>query len=97
MDAMGYKPVKDEGLIVTYESPFRADKEASFWINTEKNTWRDDKLGDGGNIYMLAAYITGSCHTSDLTHFIASEMSAKIKINIRHEPDPPKPKRGMRL
>lgn len=58
-------------------------------INIETNLWRDTKSGASGGIYDLAYEMTGSWNRSELLLYIATQLSATRKINMRHEPDPP--------
>lgn len=54
LQSMGCFPVKQQGNSLWYISPFRAEKEPSFKVNTEMNKWFDFGLGKGGNILDLA-------------------------------------------
>ena len=65
-------------------------------FNTETNLWRDTKSGSYGGIYDLAYEMTGSCNMSELNQYIAGEMSAFKKAEVRLEQEQ-QPKRGMRL
>lgn len=52
MATLGYLPVKTAkgGSQLWYNSPLRSDKDPSFKVNTQKNTWYDFGDGKGGNI-----------------------------------------------
>mgnify|MGYP000755237087 FL=1 len=98
MKALGQEhPVAADGNLRIYNAPYDSEHAATMVINTETNLWRDTKSGAYGGIYDLAHEITGSCSMSELNWFIASEMSAIRKVDIRHEPDVPKPQRKFRM
>lgn len=90
-------PVAADGNLRIYNAPYDSEYAATMVINTETNLWRDTKSGAYGGIYDLAHEITGNCSMSELNRFIASEMSAIRKIDIRHKPDAPKPQRKFRM
>lgn len=98
MKALGQEhPVAADGNLRVYNAPYDDNHAATMVINTETNLWRDTKSGAYGGIYDLAYEIMGSCSMSELNRFIASEMSAIRKIDIRHKPDAPKPQRKFRM
>ena len=98
MKALGQEhPVSADGNLRVYNAPYDDNHAATMVINTETNLWRDTKSGAYGGIYDLAYEIMGSCSMSELNRFIASEMSAIRKVDIRHEPDVPKPQRKFRM
>lgn len=87
MTALGQKPVAADGNLRIYNAPYSATPEPTMVVNIETNLWRDTKSGAHGGIYDLAYEMTGSCNSSELLWYIATELSATRKINIRHEPD----------
>lgn len=90
MKALGYDgPVAADGVLRTYNAPYDDRHEPTMVINIETNLWRDTKSGASGGIYDLAYEMTGSCNRSELLLYIATQLSATRKINVRHEPDPP--------
>lgn len=90
MKALGYdSPVAADGVLRTYNAPYDDRHEPTMVINIETNLWRDTKSGASGGIYDLAYEMTGSCNRSELLLYIATQLSATRKINVRHEPDPP--------
>ena len=111
MKALGYdSPVAADGVLRTYNAPYDDRHEPTMVINIETNLWRDTKSGASGGIYDLAYEMTGSCNRSDLLLYIATQLSATRKINVRHEPGlpirrlpplpkttPDKPKRRFKL
>ena len=68
--AIGCKPVKQYGVNLMYLSPLRAEKHASFKVNTELNKWYDFGIGRGGNIIALAELFYNSSDVSYLIHQI---------------------------
>lgn len=89
MKALGYdSPVAADGVLRTYNAPYDDRHEPTMVINIETNLWRDTKSGASGGIYDLAYEMTGSCNRSELLLYIATQLSATRKINVRHEPDP---------
>ena len=68
--SMGCKPVKQYGVNLMYLSPLRAEKHASFKVNTEINQWYDFGIGRGGNIIALAELLYNSSDVSYLIHQI---------------------------
>lgn len=97
MKALGQEqPVAADGNLRIYNAPYDSEHAATMVINTETNLWRDTKSGAYGGIYDLAYELTGSC-MSELNRYIASEMSAIRKVDIRYEPDAPKPQRKFRM
>lgn len=98
MKALGYSPVTADGVLRTYNAPYDDRHEPTMVVNVETNLWQDTESGAYGGIYDLAYELTGSCNRSELNMYIAGEMSKLQKIELRHEPEPPKPsKRKMRL
>lgn len=98
MKALGQEqPVAADGNLRIYNAPYDSEHTATMVINTETNLWHDTKSGAYGGIYDLAHEITGSCSMSELNRFIASEMSAIRKVDIRNKPDEPKPQRKFRM
>lgn len=54
LTALGCSPAKEARGEIWYASPFRAESEASFKINEERNIWYDFGLGEGGNVIDFA-------------------------------------------
>lgn len=93
MKALGQEhPVAADGNLRIYNAPYSDEKEPTMIINVETNLWRDTKSGAYGGIYDLAYEMTGSCSRSELNMYIAGEISALQKVNLRHEQEPTKPK-----
>lgn len=89
MKAIGYEqPKSAEGNLRIYPAPYDPEQKPTMVINTDTNCWRDSKSGAHGGIYDLAYELTGATSMSDLNLYIAGQMSALRKIDIRHEPDP---------
>ena len=78
--AIGCKPVKQYGVNLMYLSPLRAEKHASFKVNTEINQWYDFGIGRGGNIIALAELLYNSSDMSYLIHQI--ERNAPISVSV---------------
>lgn len=98
MKALGREhPVAVDGNLRIYNAPYDAKPGPTMVINTKINLWRDTKSGAYGGIYDLAYELTGSCNMSELNRYIAAQMSAIRKVEVRQEPEVSKPKRGMRL
>lgn len=98
MKALGQEhPVSADGNLRIYNAPYDDKPGPTMVINTETNLWRDTKFGAYGGIYDLAYELTGSCNMSELNRYIAAQMSAIRKVEVRQEPEISKPKRGMRL
>ena len=89
MRALGHEPVAADGNLRIYKAPYDDERKPTMVINTETNLWCDTKFGAGGGIYDLAYELTGSCNRSELLMYIATQLSATRKINIRHDPDAP--------
>lgn len=79
--AIGCKPVKQYGVNLMYLSPLRAEKHASFKVNTELNKWYDFGIGRGGNIIALAELFYNSSDVSYLIHQI--EHNAPSSVSVR--------------
>ena len=90
-------PVAADGSLLIYKAPYDANPGPTMVINTETNLWRDTKSGAYGGIYDLAYELTGSCNMSELNRYIAAQMSAIRKVEVRQESEVLKSKRGMRL
>ena len=56
---LGFEPAKIRGNDFWYRSPFRAEHDPSFKVNTRLNLWYDHGLGEGGTILDLGAKING--------------------------------------
>ena len=98
MKALGQEhPVAADGNLCIYNAPYDDKLGPTMVINIETNLWRDTKSGAYGGIYDLAYELTGSCNMSELNRYIAAQMSAIRKVEVRQEPEISKPKRSMRL
>lgn len=98
MKALGQEhPVAADGSLRIYKAPYDSKQEPTMVVNIDTNQWRDTKSGAYGGIYDLAYELTGSCNMSELNRYIAAQMSAIRKVEVRQEPEVSKPKRGMRL
>lgn len=98
MKALGQEhPVAADGSLRIYKAPYDSKHEPTMVVNIDTNQWRDTKSGAYGGIYDLAYELTGSCDMSELNRYIAAQMSAIRKVEVRQEPEISKPKRGMRL
>jgi len=98
MKALGQEhPVAADGNLRIYKAPYESKHEPTMVVNIDTNQWRDTKSGAYGGIYDLAYELTGSCNMSELNRYIAAQMSAIRKVEVRQEPEISKPKRGMRL
>jgi hypothetical protein len=76
--AIGCKPVKQYGVNLMYLSPLRAEKHASFKVNTEINQWYDFGIGKGGNIIDLAELLYKSSDVSYLIHQIERNAPSNV-------------------
>ena len=100
MKALGQEhPVGADGNLRSYNAPYAEKPEPTLVINIQTNLWRDIKTGAYGGIYDLAYEITGSANKRELTQYIAGEMNAYRKQQQKtvDKPNPPQPKRKMRL
>lgn len=98
MKALGQgHPVAADGSLRIYKAPYDSKQEPTMVVNIDTNQWRDTKSGAYGGIYDLAYELTGSCNMSELNRYIAAQMSAIRKVEVRQEPEISKPKRRMRL
>ena len=98
MKALGQEhPVAADGSLRIYKAPYDPKHEPTMVVNIDTNQWRDTKSGAYGGIYDLAYEPTGSCNMSELNSYIAAQMSAIRKVEVRQEPEVSKPKHGMRL
>lgn len=100
MKALGQgNPIAADNELRIYNAPYSDKPEATMVINTRTNLWRDTKSGANGGIYDLAYELTGCANKSELNRYIAGEMNAfqkkQMKSDVKSEP--PKPKRKMRL
>lgn len=54
LDSIGMKPTKmTHGKVIRYISPFRQEKEGSFYVYPQTGTWYDFGAGKGGSIIQL--------------------------------------------
>ena len=80
--AIGCKPVKQYGVNLMYLSPLRAEKHASFKVNTELNKWYDFGIGRGGNIIALAGLLYNSSDVSYLIHQIERNAPSSVSGSL---------------
>ena len=80
--AIGCKPVKQYGVNLMYLSPLRAEKHASFKVNTELNKWYDFGIGKGGNIIDLAELLYKSSDVSYLIHQIERNAPSNVSGSL---------------
>ena len=80
--AIGCKPVKQYGVNLMYLSPLRAEKHASFKVNTELNKWYDFGIGRGGNIIALAELFYNSSDVSYLIHQIERNAHSSVSGSL---------------
>lgn len=100
MRALGQEhPVAADNELRIYNAPYSDKPEPTMVVNTRTNLWRNTKTGANGGIYDLAYELTGCANKSELNRYIAGEMNAFQKKQMKAEvkPEPPKPKRKMRL
>lgn len=79
---MGCKPVKQYGVNLMYLSPLRAEKHASFEVNTELNKWYDFGIGRGGNIIALAELLYKSSDVSYLIRQIECNAPSSVSVSL---------------
>lgn len=61
LEKIGHPPVKQTASDTWYHSPFRADKTASFHVNTAKNVWYDFGEAKGGDVInFVRTYLEGN-------------------------------------
>ena len=80
--AIGCKPVKQYGINLMYLSPLRAEKHASFKVNTEINQWYDFGIGRGGNIIDLAELLYNSSDVSYLIRQIERNAPSSVSVSL---------------
>ncbi|ATV53230.1 toprim domain-containing protein [Prevotella intermedia] len=80
--AIGCKPVKQYDVNLMYLSPLRAEKHASFKVNTELNKWYDFGIGRGGNIIALAELLYNSSDVSYLIHQIERNAPSSVSGSL---------------
>lgn len=100
MKALGQEhPIASDNELRIYNAPYSDRPEPTMVVNTRTNLWRDTKSGANGGIYDLAYELTGCANKSELNRYIAGEMNAFQKKQMKAEvkPEPVKPKRKMRL
>lgn len=100
MKALGQEhPLAADNELRIYNAPYSTKPEPTMVINTRTNLWRDTKSGANGGIYDLAYELTGCANKSELNRYIAGEMNAfqKKQLKVEEKPEPTKPKRKMRL
>lgn len=100
MKALGQEhPVAADNELRIYNAPYAEKPEPTMVVNTRTNLWRDTKTGANGGIYDLAYELTGCANKSELNRYIAGEMNdfQKKQMKAEAKPEPPKPKRKMRL
>lgn len=100
MRALGQEhPVAADNELRIYNAPYAEKPEPTMVVNTRTNLWRDTKTGANGGIYDLAYELTGCANKSELNRYIVGEMNAFQKKQMKAEvkPEPPKPKRKIRL
>lgn len=83
LQSLGHSPVKRQGCNLWYKSPFRAESDPSFKVNTELNKWFDFGLGKGGNIIDLAKQLYQDNHLPSLLEHIGRQSP-----NVRPMPCP---------
>ncbi len=82
LHSLGYNPIKQQGNSLWYKSPFRAEKEPSFKVNTDLNLWFDFGLGKGGNILSLAKELYSIDSLPYLLEKIASQSPHIRPVNF---------------
>ena len=106
LKALGCEPVRKDGSLLTYPAPYDNGRKPTMLVDTSTNQWRDIQSGAYGGIHDLAYELTGSCNMSELNRYIAGQMQGYSKVCQREKsqnvpkvekPEPPKPKRKMRL
>ena len=80
--AIGCKPVKQYDVNLMYLSPLRAEKHASFKVNTELNKWYNFGIGRGGNIIALAELLYNSSDVSYLIHQIERNAPSSVSGSL---------------
>lgn len=109
---LGYEAITRHGDCISFKPPKFHPEYPEITVDVAKNKWYDAVTGKGGDIYNLAARLSGEEDPSEHLWFIAEVMGGRMvnemrepwgkkivpqKSVINQEPLRPKPKRGMRL
>lgn len=106
LKAIGCEPMKKEGALLTYLSPYNNERKPTLLVDTSTNRWRDIQSGAYGGIYDLAYELIGSCNMSELNRYIAGQMQGfnngckSVKtpdLPKAEKVEAPKPRRKMRF
>ena len=77
LTAIDCREVKTRGRNHWYRSPFRAEHDASFKVNSERNEWFDFGIGRGGNIIELGKLLYNTTYIPEILRHIEA-YAAKI-------------------
>lgn len=75
LNRMGFRPTRRDSKGLWFYSPYRGERTPSFHVSPVKGVWYDFGTGEGGDIFTLAARLSGSSDFIGQARFIAEKMS----------------------
>ena len=86
--SLGFKPIRRSGRNLLYLSPYRNERNPSFAVNPDDNTWYDYGTGCGGKIIELAMKLYQTTDISAVLHCIEQNASVILPPSIAMPPHP---------
>lgn len=86
LNHIGYQPTGRDSKGLWFLSPYRSERKPSFHVNPTKGLWYDFGSGKGGDLFSLAAELTGSADFIRQAEYIAEKMQMPVE-----KPYQPKP------
>lgn len=89
---MGCQPAGRDHTGIWFLSPYRSERQPSFHVNPQKNLWYDFGTGEGGDLFTLAARMSGAETFINQARYISEKMAVTpvyMPQKMEHLPDEP--------
>lgn len=83
LNHIGCEPVGRDRKGLWYLSPYRLERKPSFHVAPSRNVWYDFGTGEGGDIFTLAARLTGATDFMEQARYISEKMQMPVERPIR--------------
>lgn len=78
LNQLGYQPNGRDSKGLWFYAPYRSERKPSFHVNPRKNLWFDFGSGEGGDIFTLAAELSGKADFVEQAKYIADIMNMPV-------------------
>lgn len=79
LNHLNCQPVGRDRKGLWYLSPYRSERKPSFHVAPSKNVWYDFGTGEGGDIFTLAARLTGATDFMEQARYISEKLQMPVE------------------